>query len=314
MKPLFMVLIAALATGPVFAQHEEHSSPAPEPQATPDPHAGHTMVTTPAEPAAVHDMNAMGTATPEQPEAPPPPAAFSGPTHAADTLFAAADMARARETVRSEHGDLRSWLLMADQLESHLRDKADAYVWNMQGWYGSDINKLWIKSAGDGDAGESPEHAELQALWSHAIAPWWDFQAGVRHDFRPDAGRTHLVVGLQGLLPYKFGIDAAAFFSEDGDVSARLEAEYDQQITQRLILQPRIEVELAAQDIPASGIGSGITNADLGLRLRFEFAREFAPYLGVEYGRSFGGTADYARAAGKEVGGWSLLVGVRTWF
>jgi copper resistance protein B len=299
-------MMAGIFAVPVCAQHDSHAAPASETPAAPasavaDPHAG-------------HDMNAMGSSAPTQREAAPPPIAFSGPAHAADTIFAVEKMARARDIVYSEHGNLHTYLIMADRLESHSRDNGDGYLWDAQGWYGGDLNKLWLKSEGEGSTGDNAEHAELQALWSHAIAPWWDIQAGVRHDFRPNPGQTHMVVGLQGLMPYKFALDAAAFLSEDGDFSTHLEAEYDMQITQRLILQPRVEMDMAAEDVPEIQIGSGITSAELGLRLRYEIAREFAPYVGLEYVHSFGSTADYARATGEDNGGWSLLVGVRAWF
>ena len=295
MKALFVVLVlAGLAAGPVRAQHEGHAAPAP------DPHAG-------------HDMSAMG--DPALPPAmPPPPEAFSGPRHAADTIFDPAEMARMREDLRAENGDFITWWVMADQLESRSRDGGDGYVWDAQGWYGGDINKLWLKSEGEGGAGESPENLEVQALWSRAISPWWDIQGGLRYDFRPDPGQAYMVIGLQGLVPYQNEVDAAAFLSEDGDLSARVEAEYDLRITQRLILQPRVELDIALQEVPETGTGSGLTSAEAGVRLRYEFAREFAPYIGLEYERSFGATADYARLAGEEAGGWSFLAGLRIWF
>ncbi len=171
-----------------------------------------------------------------------------------------------------------------------------------------------MKTEIEGDFGRSPEQAEIQALWSHAIDPWFNLQGGVRYDFRPDPERAHLVLGIEGLAPYWFEIDAAAFLSDKGDVTARLEVEYDQRLTQKLILQPRVEFDLSAQDAPEIGLGSGLSNAEAGLRLRYEFVPEFAPYIGVAYDRAFGGTADFRRADGDDVGGWSFLVGVRTWF
>jgi copper resistance protein B len=119
---------------------------------------------------------------------------------------------------------------------------------------------------------------------------------------------------VQGLAPYWFEVDAAAFLSTKGDLTARVEAEYDQRITQRLILQPRVEFDLAAQDVPELGIGSGLSTAELGARLRYEFKPQFAPYVGVEYERAFGDTADFRRAEGEDVGGWSFLIGLRAWF
>src|SRR5690606_5387904 len=160
-------------------------------------------------------------------------------------------------------------------------------------------DKLWFKSEGEGAFGGHIESAEVQALWSHAIGPFFDVQAGVRYDFEPDS-HAHAVLGVQGLAPYMFEIDAAAFLSDRGDLTASVEAEYDQRITQRLILQPQIEVAVSAQDIPERGIGAGLTSVEAGLRLRYEFAREFAPYVGFGYEAKLGGTADYARLSGED--------------
>jgi copper resistance protein B len=223
-------------------------------------------------------------------------------------------MAEAREELREEHGSMETYKVLVDQLEAKLRNGRDGYAWDAQAWYGGDIDKLWLKTEGEGAFGESVEGAEVQALWSHAIDPWFDLQLGVRHDFRPDPERTHLVLGVQGLAPYWFEVDAAAFVSDKGEVTARLEAEYDLRVTQKLILQPRVELDLSLQDVPEIGIGSGLSSGEIGARLRYEIRPEFAPYVGIEYERAFGGTADFRRAAGEKAGGLSLLVGLRTWF
>ena len=212
------------------------------------------------------------------------------------------------------HGAMKTSKLLVDQLEAKVRNGRDGYAWDGQGWYGGDIDKLWIKTEGEGAFGETVEKAEVQALWSHAIDPWFDLQAGIRYDFRPDPERAYLALGVQGLAPYWFEVDAAAFVSNKGDVSARLEAEYDLRLTQKLILQPRAEFDLALQDVPELGIGSGLSSGEIGARLRYEIRPEFAPYVGVEYERAFGGTAAFRRAAGEDRGGWSLLLGLRTWF
>ena len=181
------------------------------------------------------------------------------------------------------------------------------------GTAGGHADKLWFKSEGEGSFGEKPESAEIQALWSHAIDPWWDLQVGVKQDLvGPE--RTHAVIGLQGLAPYLFEIDAAAFLSNEGDLTARIEAELDQRITQRLILQPRAEIALSAQDVPELGIGSGLDRIELGVRLRYEFTREFAPYVGIEQEWLAGGSADYARAAGEDPSVTNYVAGVRFWF
>lgn len=266
--------------------------------ATSDPHAGHVM----------------GEETPAPPVAPPPPGALSGPAHAADAVFGREAMAEAREELRKEHGSIVTSKVMLDQVEARIIKGRDGFLVEGEVWYGGDINRLWLKTEIEGEFGSSPEHAEVQALWSRAINPWWNLQAGVRYDFRPDPERAHLVLGIEGLAPYWFEIDAAAFISHRGDVTARFEAEYDQRLTQKLILQPRIEFDLAAQDVPELGIGSGLSTAEIGLRLRYEIVPEFAPYVGVAYERAFGDSADFRRAAGDRAGGLNFLLGVRAWF
>lgn len=334
---------AAPATPPAQADpHAGHQMPPPQPadphaghqmpaaQPAPDPHAGHRMPAQPqvADPHAGHQMPAprpeatdphaghqMPAAIPAPPVAPPPPGALTGPAHAADTVFDPADMAGVRAAVAAEHGAMRTWRFTIDRLEAQIRDGRDGYAWeDVQFWYGTSTDRLWIKSNGEGTFGEGFERAEVQALYSRALNPWFDLQAGVRTDFGPGPNRTHLVLGLQGLAPYWFEVDGAAFVSEKGDISARFEAEYDLRITQRLILQPSAEVEFNLQDVPELGLGSGLSTAEAGLRLRYEFVPEFAPYVGVQYERAFGDTADFRRLDGEEAGGWSLLLGVRAWF
>lgn len=293
------------------AGHDVGNMPAPGS----DPHAGHEMSNAPArapDPHAGH--NVAPAEAPAPPVAPPPPAAFSGPAHAADTVFGEAEMRPARLEMHREHGDILAYSFLVDRLEARFGKGRNGYRWDAQGWIGGDIDKFTLKSEGEGSFGRKPESAEVQALWSHAIDPWFDLQLGLRHDVRPDPERTHLVLGVQGLAPYWFEIDAAAFLSNKGDVTARLGAEYDQRITQKLILQPRLELNLAAQDVPELGIGSGLSTAQASLRLRYEIAPEFAPYIGIEYERAFGDTRDFRRAAGERAGGWNVLLGLRTWF
>ena len=256
----------------------------------------------------------MAPPLPAPPVAPAPATALSGPDHAADAAFGSQAMSQAREQLRREHGDITAHKVMLDRFEARIGDGQDGYAIDAEAWVGGDIDKLWLKAEAEGTFRDSPEQAEVQALWSHAIDPWFNLQAGIRHDVRPDPERTHLVLGIHGLAPYWFEIDAAAFLSTKGDVTGRLEAEYDQRLTQRLILQPRVELDLAAQDVPEIGVGAGLTSAELGLRLRHEFIPEFAPYIGVAYERTFGATARYRRLAGESVGAWNLLLGVRTWF
>ena len=256
---------------------------------------------------------------PAPPLAPPPAEAMSGPAHAQDIFYNPSEAARSRRNLLREHGALRAYKFLADQLELSFGDGEEGYTWDVQFWYGGDIDKFWLKTEGEGTFGDEIEGVEIQGLWSHAIDPWFDLQAGVRQDIGPGPERTHLVLGLQGLAPYWFEVEGAMFLSTKGDVTARFEGEYDLRLTREIILQPRVEVDFSLQNIPELRLGWGITSAELGARLRYEFFPKngpavIAPYVGLQYERAFGRTADFRRSAGDDVGGVSLLVGVRTWF
>ncbi|WP_242127771.1 copper resistance protein B [Sphingobium sp. Sx8-8] len=278
--------------------HSAHRPPAQETADHPpadDPHAGH------GQPAA-DDGIPKGTA-------PPIPA-----DHAAEAFYNPDEMARSRFAMLQESGGMTFSQFMLDRLEYRLGKGMDGYHWEGEGWIGGDINRFAFKTEGEGKIGGPLESAEVQALYSRAIDPWFNLEAGVRHDIRPDPQRTYAVVGIDGLAPYWFEVSAQAFLSNKGDAHLRLEGSYDQRITQRLILQPAAEVNIAAQDVPELGIGSGISNIELGLRLRYEFAREFAPYVGVNWERKLGDTARFARAEGERASVPSLVMGVRFWF
>lgn len=262
------------------------------------------------------DHSQMGHGATERepiPVLPPPAAAGSGPPRAADAIWGADGMRPSRDNLRDENGGMTWFWFQGDRFEYRAREGHDGYLWDIQGYYGGDIDKLWFKSEGEGAFGEEVESADIQALWSHAIGPWWDVQAGIRQDLT-GAERTHAVIGVQGMAPYLFEIDAAAFLSTKGDLTASIEAELDQRITQRLILQPRAEASLSAQNVPELGIGAGLDSIEAGIRLRYEFAREFAPYMGIEQEWKFGRSADYARLAGEDPSVTNFVVGVRFWF
>ncbi|MEX2481965.1 MAG: copper resistance protein B [Gammaproteobacteria bacterium] len=205
-------------------------------------------------------------------------------------------------------------MLLGDRVETRFADEVDGYVWDVQGWYGSGRNRAWVKTEGEGEFGRSPENAELQLLYSHLFAPFWDWQVGIRHDSSPDPELTHAVLGVQGVAPYEFELDSALFIDENGEVTARLEAEYNLNITQRLVLQPRVEMNVAFSDIARVGRGSGLNTTELGVRLRYQIRREFAPYIGVSWERLHGETGAIARRAGEPVSVTAFVAGVRVWF
>ncbi len=290
--------------------HAGHEMAAPE---AADPHAGHVMPTQEADPHAGHAMPA-DPATATGTDLPPGDAPAPGVPlpHAADAVWGSAAMARARDTMMRDEGGGQTFAqVLVDMAE--LQSGGD-YRWEGEGWWGGDIHRLVVKSEGEGRTRDRVGSAEVQALYSRAIGPYFNVQAGIRHDLRPVPTRTFATIGIEGLAPYWFEVDAAAFLSTRGELLGRVEGYYDQRLTQRLIVQPRVEANLSAQDIRATGTGSGLTSAELGLRLRYEVAREFAPYVGVHWERSFGDTRRFARVAGEETGGLGVVVGIRGWF
>ena len=285
--------------------------PAPASQAEPPPQQQTSCL---PEHAAMGHCSLPGTAESSVEPGPPPPEALAGPAHAADAYWGSEGMQRGRAILREEHGGMPASRFLLDRAETRVRDGHDGYLLDIQAWHGGDVDKLWLKSEVEGSWGDALEHAEVQALWSHAIDPSFDFQAGVRYDPQPGPDRTYLVLGLQGLAPYWWEVEGAVFLSNKGDVTARAEAEYDLRITQKLILQPRVEIDLSLQDVPELAIGSGLTNASLGLRLRYQMSPLVAPYIGIEYERALGDTRRFLRAEDEDPGGFNLLAGVRLWF
>lgn len=255
----------------------------------------------------------MDHSTPPGADPAPPPRAFEGPRHAADEIYGQAAMDRAREQARLEHGVIRTGQVLVERLEARLGEDEDLYLWDLQAFYGGDHNRFVLQSEGEGAFEGDVEDAEVQALWSHAIGPFVDLQAGARLDVEPET-RSHAALGVQGLAPYMIHFDAAVFLSDRGDLTGRVEAEYDQKITQRLILQPRVELEAAAQDIPEREMGAGFTSVEAGLRLRYEIVPEFSPYVGVGWERKLGRTGEIAEANGEHRSSTALLLGLRTWF
>ncbi len=188
----------------------------------------------------------------------------------------------------------------------------DIYSWDGEGFVGGDDDRLWVKSEGEVRGGQTTD-AELQALWSHNIAPFWDTQAGLRIDIEPDT-RAYLALGVQGLAPHGFETEATLFARDDGDLSARFKQSLDILFTQRLILAPHIEFNAYAQDDRERNIGAGIANVNGGLQLRYEITREFAPYLDLTIERALGETAGLVRRTGEDPEESVLRAGVRLWF
>lgn len=253
---------------------------------------------------------AEGTALPAG-NAPPPPVPAA---NAADAVYGTPAMEMGRHHLQEGHGGQKLAQILLNVAEAQFRKGRDGFEWDGEGWYGGDINRLWLKSEGEGAFGHSPEKAEIQALYSRAIDPYFNIQGGLRYDFKPNPSRVYAVAGFEGLAPSFFEVEGALFLSNKGELMARLEGYYDQRITQRLIFQPRAELNFAAQSSREIGVGKGLTDAELGLRLRYDIRREFAPYVGVQYRRAFGDTRRYLRDEGEKAGDWSVLTGIRMWF
>ena len=330
MKCALLLSAAMLLPSAAYAQqdhsaHQGHDMPAEQtkaeaPPAATDPHAGHDMgnmeqaPAEPVDPHAGHDMSTMPADDSAESDvgdasAPAPPG-----DHAADAVFGAEVMAKSRKELAYEVGGMGYSLVVLDLAEVGFQNGRETYRFEGEAFIGGNINRFGVKYEGEGAFGGRLDDLELQALYSRAIAPYWNLQAGVRHDIKPDPSRTYLVAGVEGIAPYWFKVNAATFLSNKGELRARVEASYDQRITQSLILQPRIEANVSFQDIPAIGVGSGLTDFEAGLRLRYEIKQEIAPYIGVEWRKQTGATARFARIAGEDPDTVSLVAGIRIWF
>ena len=207
---------------------------------------------------------------------------------------------------------IQSYTLI-DRLETWNADQGIGVEWEGQSWIGTDLNRLWLRSEGERIDGRT-ESADLEVLYGRSVATWWDVVAGVRHDFKQGGSQDFAAIGVMGMAPYKFEVEATAYLGQSGQTAARFEVEYETLLTNRLILQPLFEVNLYGKDDPCRGIGSGLSTVEAGLRLRYEFTRQFAPYIGVVRERAFGGTADLRRADNEGIDDTRIVAGLRIWF
>jgi len=201
-----------------------------------------------------------------------------------------------------------------NQLKGRWNGSNTQFRWDGQGWVGTDYDKLWIKSEGTLQSNGVLEDGQQQFLYARAITTYFDLQAGLRSDIDSRPTRNWAAFGIQGLAPYFFDLEPTGYVSGQGHLAAKLEASYDLLLTQRLILQPQIELNIYSKADPARLVGAGYSDIDTGLRLRYEYTRTFAPYLGVVYEGKFGQTAIFARQAGESTGDFRFAFGVRVWF
>jgi copper resistance protein B len=201
--------------------------------------------------------------------------------------------------------------IMVDRLE--WRDAGVAtHEWDATAWYGGDVHKLWVETEGEHAAGL--EDARIELLWDRILTAWWSTRLGVRQDLGEGPARSWIAVGVAGLAPGFVELEAMAYVGEGGRTALRLSTDYELLITQRLVLQPQLELSLYGRDDAERLIGAGVSDLTAGLRLRYEFRREFAPYVGVSFLQRFGASADFARSAGQDVHEASLVAGIRIWF
>jgi len=204
--------------------------------------------------------------------------------------------------------------VLVNRLEYVDSDDRTSTTYDLQAWFGRDYDRLVLKAEGDIDGGKLQE-AQTELLWGHAIDTFWDTQLGIRYDSGEEGpDRTWLALGVQGLAPYWFEVDVAAYVGESGRTAISLEAEYELLLTQKLILQPRVEADWYGKNDDKRSIGSGISTAAIGFRLRYEFRREIAPYIGVEWTQQYGDTKDFTRAAGGDPSETRFVAGLRFWF
>jgi copper resistance protein B len=306
---LFAFAMAGFVVNPVWAQGQQIE----------DPHAGHRMMSPPAQPlnqdsdkeggmagtkeAPTMDMGATDMGSMQGGS--PPPDARDPHAYAEGYDFG---------PMKLRLADTHSLgALLVDNLEAVRSDGNTSTAYDLQAWYGRTYDRAVLKAEGDYDNSEIQD-ARTELLWGHAIAAFWDTQLGVRHDSGEGPNRNSLAFGVQGLAPYWFEVEATGYVGESGRTALRLDASYELLLTQKWILQPRIEANAYGKDDTDRGLGSGLSDVSVALRLRYEIRREFAPYVGVEWASKFGDTKDLARAAGEDTNETRLVAGLRFWF
>ena len=226
----------------------------------------------------------------------------------------AADIAAAFPALQHhsmEHAPAINHYLLVDRLEGWDNAGGSGQAWAVTGWWGSDTQRLWLRSEGTRAHGHNEGSIDL--LYGQATGPWWEAVAGVRHE-HGSAPRTRAAFGLPGLSPYTLETHLTALVGGTPRLALEAEVEYSVLVTNRLILQPTAELNFYGRNDPQRGIGSGLADSEVGLRLRYEVRREFAPYVGFTWHRSYGQTAQYARDEGEDASQWRWVAGVRLWF
>lgn len=211
------------------------------------------------------------------------------------------------------HDRAVNWAVIVDQLEYQNFESSSALKWNATAWVGGDIDRLWLRTEGEREQGTTHK-AELQTLWGHAISPWWELVGGLRQDFKPASGQTWAAFGIQGTPLYGLELEATAYAGERQQSALRLEAAYAILLTNRWILEPNLEANFYSRNDASHEQGAGLADSEVGLRLRYEISRAFAPYVGVSFERLHGNRASQAREDGEDLGQTRLVAGIRLRF
>ena len=279
---------------------------APRASAQSDPHAGHRQPQAPpaTTPKPATDDEHAHHAGAQKPELPP----FIPPLTDADRKAAFPDVEG-----HAVHDKAIHHFVLLDQLEWQTGSGASGVSLDTKGWVGRDRDRFWFRAEGESADGRV-EDAEVHVLYGRQIARWWDLVGGIRQDFRPGSPQTWAAFGIQGLAPYWFEIEATGYVGASGRTQARFEVEYELLVTNRLVVQPLFEADFFGKSDPERGIGAGLSTTELGFRLRYEFRRELAPYVGVVWANRWGKTADFAKDAGEDTGGARFVTGLRLWF
>lgn len=291
-----LALLAMNATLVNAAQDHDHGAHSAQPPPAADEHGAHDAASE-ARPRDAHDHGGAAL-----PAAPIP-------------MLTDADRLAAQPPAGGHAMHEGRWYsrVQLDRLEAWKQHGRTALGWEADAWWGTDLNRLWLRSEGQ-RLGSETSKASVEALWGHAYARWWDVLAGVRHDFGREAGRDYLAIGVQGLAPYWFEISATGYLEAHGRHAARVEVEHDLLFTNRLMLQSLLKADAHARRDARHATGAGVSSVEFGLRLRFEVTRRFAPYVGLGIERAVADTADMRRSAGHDVNDTRVVVGVRTWF
>jgi copper resistance protein B len=301
-----LTLAATLLTFASIASEDARASGGAPAAATPsrDQHEGHGQ----AEPTAQ-------TATPAAPNDPAKPGEPLREPPAFIPRLTDDDRRAAFPDVEGHavHDQAVHSFVLFDQFEWQAADSGAGINVDSKGWIGRDRDRLWLRAEADTESGRVGE-AQAHVLYGRQLSRWWDIVAGIRQDFRPGPAQTWAAIGIQGLAPYWFEVEATGYVGASGRMHAKIDVEYELLVTNRLVFQPLMEVELLGKSDPERGLGAGLSATDAGFRVRYEIRREFAPYVGVTWRSKWGKTADLAEAAGEQTGGARLVTGVRLWF